>query len=253
MTRCTATFAMCIAMGALAAPAFAQSQGDWTLGIGIANVNPKSDNGTLFLPSAGNGGTDNGTTNGTTNGTGTDTGDGMPVGPTPELAAGAAPAAAAAPVGLTPVSVNVDDANALTLSGEYFIRDNIGIELLLATPFKHDINVGGAFAGSTKQLPPTLSVNYHFPTQGPIKPFVGIGLNYTVFYDESSPLGDLKLDNSFGLAATIGADWQINPTGALRLSVRYMDIDADVSLNGTSLGTAEIDPVVVGFGYVHRF
>ncbi|MBJ6373242.1 OmpW/AlkL family protein [Sedimentitalea arenosa] len=239
MKQSTATFALCAAMATLAAPALAQSQGDWTLGIGIANVNPKSDNGTLYVPGGDNGGD--------AGGNGTDNGDGGPVGPTP-VAAAAAPAAA-----LTPVSVDVDDANSLTLSGEYFIRDNIGIELLLATPFEHDISVGGAFAGTTKQLPPTLSINYHFPTQGPIKPFVGLGLNYTVFFDESSPLGDLKLDNSFGLAATVGADWQINPTGALRLSVRYINIETDVSLNGTSLGTAEIDPVVVGLGYVHRF
>jgi outer membrane protein len=224
-------------MATLAAPALAQSQGDWTFGIGVANVNPKSDNGT-FNVGGGNGG---------------EVENGTPIPEGPAGAANAAAAAPAAPAAPTAVAVNVDDANSLTLSGEYFIRDNIGIELLLATPFKHDISVGGAFAGTTKHLPPTLSINYHFPTQGPIKPFVGVGLNYTVFFDETSPLGDLKLDNSFGLAATVGADWQINPTGALRLSVRYMDIDTDASLNGTSLGTVEIDPVVVGLGYVHRF
>ena len=189
-----------IALAALAGPAAAQSRGDWTLGIGIINVNPKSDNGSV---------------------------------------AGAA--------------TTIDDSTQLSLTGEYFIRDNLGIEILAATPFEHDISLGGAFAGSTKQLPPTISVNYHFPTRGNFKPFVGLGLNYTTFFEESSPLGDLKLDDSFGLAASIGADWQISERGALRMNIRYMDISTDATLNGTAIGTAEIDPVTLGVSYVHRF
>lgn len=185
---------------ALASPAFAQSQGDWTFGAGIINVNPKSDNGTL---------------------------------------AGG------------PATLNDD--TQLSLTVEYFIRDNLGIELLAATPFEHDIAISGSYAGTTKQLPPTLSLNYHFPTKGNIKPFFGVGVNYTTFFEESSPLGTLSLDDSWGLAVNAGADWQISDNGALRLNVRYMDIDSEAFLNGASIGTANIDPVAVGVAYVHRF
>ncbi len=185
---------------ALASPAFAQSQGDWTFGAGIINVNPKSDNGTL---------------------------------------AGG------------PATLNDD--TQLSLTVEYFIRDNLGIELLAATPFEHDIAISGSYAGTTKQLPPTLSLNYHFPTNGKIKPFFGVGVNYTTFFEESSPLGTLSLDDSWGLAVNAGADWQISDNGALRLNVRYMDIDSEAFLNGASIGTANIDPVAVGVAYVHRF
>lgn len=201
MKRSVAALALTTALTALAAPAFAQSQGDWTFGVGIANVNPKSDNG---------------------------------------IVAGGA--------------TTIDDNTQLSLTAEYFIRDNIGIELLAATPFEHDITIAGVgYAGSTRQLPPTLSINYHFPTQGKFKPFAGIGVNYTTFFEESSPLGVLELDDSWGFAAQIGADYQISDRGALRLNVRYMDIDTDVRLNGAAIGTAEIDPIVVGLSYVHRF
>ncbi|AHD10208.1 OmpW/AlkL family protein [Phaeobacter gallaeciensis] len=200
MTRMVSALALSTALAALAGPALAQSQGDWTLGVGIANVNPKSDNGTV---------------------------------------AGAA--------------ATIDDDTALTFTAEYFIRDNIGIELLAASPFEHDISLNGAYTATTKHLPPTLSVNYHFPTQTKFKPFVGIGINYTTFFEESSPAGVISLDDSVGLALNLGADWQISDRGALRVNVRYMDIETDVTLNGTKIGTAEIDPVTVGFGYVHRF
>ncbi|WP_238373189.1 OmpW/AlkL family protein [Heliomarina baculiformis] len=193
-----------LALGALstvlAMPALAQSQGDWTFGVGIINVNPKSDNGSL--------------------------------------------AGAAATVG---------DDTQLSLTGEYFILDNLGIELLAATPFEHSISLGGAEIGSTKHLPPTVSLVYHVPTRGKVTPFFGVGLNYTTFFEETTALGDLELDDSFGLAATIGADWQISEHGSLRLNVRYMDIETDATLNGAPIGTAEIDPVSVGVSYVHRF
>ncbi|GHC12177.1 outer membrane protein [Gemmobacter nanjingensis] len=145
-----------------------------------------------------------------------------------------------------------DDARP-TITFEYFVRDNIGIELLGALPFKHKVNVGGAYAGNTKHLPPTITVNWHIPTSGPITPFVGLGLNYTTFFEESSPLGDLKIDDSFGLAAHVGMDYALNDKAALRMDLRYIDIDADVKLNGTKIGKVNIDPVVAGISYIMKF
>ncbi|WP_149142571.1 OmpW/AlkL family protein [Gemmobacter caeruleus] len=140
-----------------------------------------------------------------------------------------------------------------TVTFEYFIRDNLGIELLAALPFKHDINVGGAKAGVTKHLPPTLSLNYHFPTGGALTPFVGLGVNSTLFFQDRSPLGDLKIDNSWGLAAHLGVDYALSEKGALRMDLRYIDIDSDVKLNGAKVGRVEVDPLVAGVSYVMKF
>ena len=154
---------------------------------------------------------------------------------------------------LAGAAATIDDGTALSLTLEYFFRDNWGVELLAASPFSHDVKLNGAFAAKAKQLPPTLSVNYHFPTQGKIKPFLGLGLNYTTFFEEETALGTLELDDSFGIAVNAGADYQISDRGALRFNVRWMDIDTDATLNGAGIGTAEIDPVVVNVAYVHRF
>ncbi len=141
-----------------------------------------------------------------------------------------------------------------TITAEYFIRDNLGIELLAATPFKHDVNIDGVgFAGTVKHLPPTVSLNYHFPTNSAFKPYVGAGINYTTFFQEDSPLGTLELDDSFGFAVQIGLDYQLNDNAALRANVRWIDIDSDVSLNGDFIGKAEIDPYVFNLAYVVKF
>lgn len=141
-----------------------------------------------------------------------------------------------------------------TLTAEYFIRDNLGIELLVATPFEHSIDVAGiGRAGTTKHLPPTLSLNYHFPTNGPFKPYIGAGVNYTAFFQEESALGTLELDDSFGLSVQVGLDYELKNGAALRANVRWIDIDTDATLNGASIGKAEIDPYVVNFAYVVKF
>lgn len=146
------------------------------------------------------------------------------------------------------------DSNARpTVTFEYFVRDNLGVELLAALPFKHDISINGAKAGSTKHLPPTLSVNYHIPTGSKFTPFVGVGLNYTNFFDTYSPLGVLSIDNSWGVAAQVGFDFALTEKSALRMNVRYMDIDSDVYLNGANIGKVEIDPVTAGVSYVMKF
>ncbi|WP_413870898.1 OmpW/AlkL family protein [Albidovulum sp.] len=188
-----------IALGA-AAPAFAQSAGDWTVGLGLGYVSPKDDNGLL---------------------------------------AGAA--------------TTVDENARPTLTVEYFPWDNIGVELLAATPFKHTATIAGVGTATTKHLPPTLSLVYHVPTAGKLTPFFGAGINYTAFFSEKSALGVVKMDDSVGLAVKAGVDFALSDKGALRTEVRWMDIDTDVSLGGAAIGTAEIDPIVVGVSYVMKF
>lgn len=191
----------------LAAPAMAQSAGEWTLGLGLGTVAPKSDNGALA--------------------------DGT-------------------------LPVDVGNSTRPTITLEYFVMDNVGIELLGATPFKHSINIDGlGRVGTTKHLPPVISVNYHFDGMGAFKPFVGAGVNFTGFYDTKSEGAlagqDLRVKNSWGLAASIGADYWMNERAALRANLRWIDIDADVELDGAKIGTVNIDPLVANVAYVMKF
>ncbi|MEE7547716.1 OmpW family protein [Xanthomonas sp. Kuri4-1] len=195
------------ALLAVATPALAQSKGDWTVGIGAHQVDPKSDNGSLV------GGT-------------------------------------------LPVRIGSDIQP--TITAEYFIADGLGIEVLAAAPFKHDISISGlGKVGSTKHLPPVISLQYHFDTQSALTPFVGVGVNYTTFFstDTTGALAgsDLDLDDSWGLALHAGYDYAIGDKGALRVDVRWSDIDSKAKLNGSSIGTVNIDPFVYGVAYVIKF
>ncbi|MCC9004493.1 MAG: outer membrane beta-barrel protein, partial [Candidatus Competibacter sp.] len=110
--------------------------------------------------------------------------------------------------------INVDDGYSLGFNITYMATPNIGIELLGAWPFSHDISLSGVGTiGDTKQLPPTISVQYHFLPDSNFRPYVGLGLNYTFFFDEGTKGAlsgsDLKLDDSWGLAAQVGMDFDV--------------------------------------------
>jgi outer membrane protein len=155
------------------------------------------------------------------------------------------------------LDVEVDSNVRPTITAEYFIRDNLGIEVLASLPFQHDINIDGlGRVGSTKHLPPTVSLQYHFG-DGNVKPFIGAGVNFTKFFSEDTTGAlagaDLDLDDSWGLAAHAGIDFKVGENGAIRIDARWIDIDTDVNLNGADIGTVEIDPLVYGAAYVFKF
>ena len=154
--------------------------------------------------------------------------------------------------------VSVDSATSFTFNVSYFMTDAWAVELLAAWPFKHDIELkDGTDVGKAKHLPPTLSIQYHWAPQSVFQPYVGLGLNFTTFFDEKlyGPLEDvdLSLGNSWGLAGEVGADIKLSDAWFLNLSVRYMDIETKAKINGESIGKVKISPWIYGGNVGFRF
>ncbi|SBT17567.1 Outer membrane protein W precursor [Marinomonas gallaica] len=135
------------------------------------------------------------------------------------------------------------------LTATYMYSDNVGIELLAATPFTHDVTLAGAGKiGEVSHLPPSLMAQYYFSNaESTVRPYVGAGLNYTVFFDEETTGAiagtDLDLDNSFGLALQAGVDYNISKNLFVNASLWYMDISTDVKLDGVKSAELDIDPL----------
>ena len=178
-------------------------------------------------------------------------------------------------VGLGDVA-RVDDGNSLGISLTYMLRPDFGVEVLGALPFSHDIRGTGALSGvdigKTRHLPPTISLQWYPQVAGNFHPYLGAGLNYTVFFGEKTTSEftaavaglapgttstDLKLDDSFGLALQAGCDYRINDRWSLNAAVWNIDIEteADISANGAHLTTVDvqIDPWVYMIGAGYRF
>jgi len=145
---------------------------------------------------------------------------------------------------------SVDSGTSLVFNGTYMLNSNLGLEVLAALPFSHDIKLaaGGVKVGETKHLPPTFSLQYHFTNDSAFTPYAGAGLNYTIFFDEKTtgPLAGSKLDldASFGVAAQLGFDYDISDKMLVNFDLRWIDIATDAKLDGAALETVEIEPLV---------
>jgi outer membrane protein len=156
---------------------------------------------------------------------------------------------------LTPaLSADVDDAWVPEVDFTYFLSENISFELILATA-EHDVSASGIDLGSVWILPPTLMAQYRPNPQGQIQPYVGAGVNYTIFYNEEGTAGfSTDYDDIFGFALQAGADIMIDEHWLFNVDVKKIWLSTDVSVNnGAVVGEVDIDPWVVGIGFGYRF
>ncbi|WP_440902974.1 OmpW family outer membrane protein [Catenovulum sp. SX2] len=154
------------------------------------------------------------------------------------------------------LSIAGDTQLGLTLT--YMLTDNWAVELLAATPFTHDVSVAGlGQVAEVTHLPPTLLAQYYFgDASAEFRPYVGAGLNYTVFFEEEGVGAldgtEVKVDNSFGYALQAGFDYKLNDQWSANAAVWYINIETDVH---TAVGTVDtkINPTVAMLGLKYQF
>lgn len=150
----------------------------------------------------------------------------------------------------------------------YMATNHIGAELILATT-KHNVSGRGTISAlgdvaDTWVLPPTLTVQYHFAPDGAIRPYLGAGINYSIFYSSKAlpslngALGatKVKLDDSVGYALQAGVDLPVSKKVFVNFDIKYIDMKTTARLtSGGTLRTArvKIDPIVAGMGIGFRF
>lgn len=202
---------------AIATPAMAYEAGDWLVRGRVINVNPNDDSGAIYS------------------------------GSTPIAGSG----------------VTVDSDTVPELDITYMVDRNWGVELILGYS-QHDVTATGTTASlgkviEAKALPPTLTLQYHFAPDSNIRPYVGAGVNYTYFFDESTtgPISalasDVKMEDSWGLAAQAGVDVALNDDWFVNLDVKYIDMNTTAKFsNGLSVDV-DVNPVVWGIGVGRKF
>ena len=171
--------------------------------------------------------------------------------------------------GITPAfpaeTVSVNNAVAPEVDITHMLTNNFGVELIAATT-KHSISGTTGTTGtigklaSTWVLPPTLTLQYHFAPEAKVRPYVGAGVNWTLFYKEKASNGleaavgqtNVNLSSSFGWAAQAGIDIDLNEKMFLNLDVKYIDLDTNARLRTTAAGIqrvgVDINPFVFGVG-----
>jgi len=181
-----------------------------------------------------------------------------------------------APVMSPGAELKVSDKLIPELDISYYFTKNIAAELILATGTRHNVRinddalatVGDQDLGSVNLLPPTLTAQWHFNPDQKIDPYIGAGINYTLFMDKKlsvnkGPLAGHKIkvdSDSFGFALQAGVDINLADGWLLNADVKYVTIDTDVKLKGavtsgawTKIDDLDINPWVIGIGIGKKF
>ena len=154
------------------------------------------------------------------------------------------------------LDVNAKDKTIPEFDISYFFNKNIAAELVLTYPQKVDLRAGSTKIAEVKALPPTLLLQYHFTDFGPLKPYVGAGVNYTKFSsykDQSGGLNTSADKSSVGLAAQIGADYMLTKNWGINLDVKYINIKTEVYSAGTHIGNLDLSPIATSVGVTYKF
>ncbi|MDD3005673.1 OmpW family outer membrane protein [Flavobacterium sp.] len=172
-----------------------------------------------------------------------------------------------AKIGTIGGDVQISDAFIPELDFTYFFTEHFAAELILGTA-KHDVKAISTIAGdidlgSAWLLPPTLTAQYHFYTSDKkiFKPYIGAGVNYTLFYNvKSGAVADVKYDNALGYAAQIGFDLMLDDTFFINVDAKRLFLSTDVTVDATNLvpglvvpAEVDIDPWLFGIGVGMKF
>lgn len=170
----------------------------------------------------------------------------------------------------TPVKVGLEVRNnaQLGLTATHMLTDNIGVELLGATPFSHRIDAEVPALGlvlnkavKVKHLPPSLYAQYYFlDKDAGARPYVGAGLNYTRFFGAKSlnpAVTNLKVKkHSFGPVVNAGIDIKLTDRVSLNAAMWYTQIRTKANFSALGLDhevKIKLDPIVYFAGLSFKF
>jgi outer membrane protein len=188
-----------------------------------------------------------------------------------------------ATIGVIGGGVNISNSFIPELDFTYYFANNFSAELILGTT-KHKVhttasNLSAIGAGASADvdlgkvwlLPPTLTLQYHLPTGTGFKPYIGAGVNYTIFYnaDEGPVVQAIDYKNKFGFATQLGFDYDLSKKVFLNIDVKKIFLSTDVTVDASNLTPAsnpalspvlkninadvKINPWLVGVGVGYRF
>ena len=161
-----------------------------------------------------------------------------------------------------PIGGNVDIGNAVMpeIDASYFVTDNIAFEIIAATTHHsvtdHGSSSGNLDLGSVWLLPPTLTAQWHFLPHADFNPYVGAGINYTIFYGEHAgdSINKIRYDNHVGWALQAGFDYNMGNNWFANVDLKKLFVSTTAHINDNAVvANVDIDPWIIGAGVGYRF
>lgn len=158
------------------------------------------------------------------------------------------------------------------ISAIYQYTDNVSAELVLGAPYKHTLYGAGSIAGVGKTgtvdaLPPTAYAQYRFRDgQAKFRPYLGLGLTYAYFRNEtgsgaltaltntgSATPTTFTVDSAWGLSPQIGATCDLGEKWFVDISVTKTFLKTTTHFSTGQTIALRLDPVAVALAVGYHF
>ena len=155
--------------------------------------------------------------------------------------------------------VSADDTMTGGLTVEYFFTPNFSTELVAAIAHVDiQLNDNKLSGGSAWLLPPSLHLKYHPIPNAKISPYVGLGVDWVLAWDEKINITgtdySTHIDSSFGLAAKIGADIKVTENLYANIDIMYLHNETEIDISGVAMNQ-DLDIKIWSYnvGFKYRF
>lgn len=139
----------------------------------------------------------------------------------------------------------------------YNFNDTISAEVVLTIPQQHRVSLAGVGSlGKFRHLPPTLLLQYRANAGSGFRPYLGVGVNYTLIWDDNLSVAGVPLSlehSSIGVAVQAGFDCKVNDRWSFNADLKYAKLASEVLAGGARLTTARLDPVLYSLGAKYEF
>lgn len=157
--------------------------------------------------------------------------------------------------------IDISDDTTLSFDVSYFLNSSLALNFFGGFPATADLtgtgSLGGMTVGETKYGPAILSLQYHFPTNSSVSPYVGAGIARILFLEEQGDaLADFDLKDAWAPALQVGMRYQMSDNWFANADIRYTPFETDISgtLGGAPVrGKVSVDPTILNIGVAYRF
>jgi len=154
--------------------------------------------------------------------------------------------------------VSVEPRTFTELDLSWLATPQLALELAVTVPQTHTVRSAGFEVGRLRQLPPTLTLQFHVPTRfGRL--YLGAGASYTLVSNlrfapqYSNTLQPSVRNHSVRPVLQLGLDVPVTAGLSLNVDVKRMQLATDLSRFGPQPGDFKVRPTLAGLGLALRF
>lgn len=153
------------------------------------------------------------------------------------------------------VGADANDRYVPIVNFTYYLSDHFALNTAAGIT-RHEFDNAGGKLGKASMAPFHLMAQYHFMPKANFRPYVGVGIHHTIFFNQEGPAFDLLKDfpSDTGAVLQAGFSYSVSKEYFVNVDVKKFYLETEVAFKGApKLETIELNPLLVGIAFGKQF